>query len=215
MKVKWLGHASFLITSEKGTRVIFDPYHSGGRLLYGDISETADAVTVSHEHGDHNASEMVKGNPVVLKGAVNTTVKGVAIKGIPAFHDDAQGKQRGPSTIFCATIDGMRVCHLGDLGHLLSDKDMAEIGKVDILFSPMAGTYTIDATTATELVGRIKPRVMIPMHFKTAKSPELPVTGVDVFTKGKNNVKVMDTSEIEFKKDSLPENQIIVLKPAL
>ncbi len=192
MKVKWLGHASFLITTEKGTRVITDPYHSGGRLQYGDISETADIVTVSHEHGDHNNAEAVKGNPPVLKGAVNTTVKGVEVKGIPAFHDDAQGKQRGPSTIFCFVADSIRLCHLGDLGHLLGDKEMAGIGKVDILMTPMAGTYTIDAPTATELVSRIKPKVVIPMHFRTPRCPEFPVSEVGEFTKDKKNVKVMD-----------------------
>jgi len=214
MKIKWLGHASFLITAENGTKIVTDPYTTGERLKYAPVNESADVVTISHEHGDHNNLASVKGKPQAIKGTVSTSVKGIEIKGIAAFHDDAQGKQRGTNTIFCFNIDGVRVCHMGDLGHQLSDKQIAEVGKVDVLLTPVAGTYTIDAKTATELMNKLKPKVTIPMHFRNPKC-DYPVTTVDEFTKDKKNVKVMDASEIEFKKGKLPENQIIVLKPAL
>ncbi len=214
MKVRLLVHSSFLITAENGTKLITDPYTVNERMKYAPISESADIVTVSHEHGDHNNTASVKGNPQVLRGAVNTTIKGIEIRGILAFHDATEGKQRGPNTIFCMTVDGVRVCHMGDLGHQLSDKQVAEIGKVDIIMTPMGGNYTIDAVTATELVNKLKPGVTIPMHFRNPKC-DYPVTEVFELTRDKKNAKDSDSSEIEVKKGAVPKNQIIVLKPAL
>ena len=214
MKVKWLGHSSFLITAENGAKVITDPYTVNERIKLAPVTESADIVTVSHEHGDHNNTATVKGNPQVLRGAVNTTIKGIVIKGILAFHDATDGKQRGANTIFCITADGVKLCHMGDLGHQLSDKQLAEIGKVDVIMTPMGGNYTIDAATATELMNKLKPGVTIPMHYRNPKV-DYPVETVDAFTKDKKNVKVLDSSEIEVKKGAVPKNQIIVLKPAL
>lgn len=214
MKIKWLGHASFLITGERGTRIITDPYTPAGGLKYAPINESADIVTISHEHSDHNNLASVKGNPQAVRGTVSTTIKGIEFKGIPTHHDTTEGKERGSNTVICFTVDGFRVCHLGDLGHALTERQVAEIGEVDVLLSPVAGSYTIDAKEATELIAKLKPKVVIPMHFKNPKC-DFPITTVDEFTQGKKNVRVMDTSEVEFKKGAVPENQIIVLKPAL
>jgi L-ascorbate metabolism protein UlaG (beta-lactamase superfamily) len=215
MKVKWLAHASFLITSETGTKIITDPYNVGGGLSYGEIRESADVVTVSHEHGDHNNVAAVKGNPQVVKGAGAKEAKGIKFKGVSTYHDDAQGGQRGPNTIFCFEVDGMKVCHLGDLGHTLSDKEVAEVGKVDILLVPVGGFFTIDAKVATAVSSKLAPRVIIPMHFKTDKCA-YPIATVDDFIKGKSGVTQPGASEVEFKQDKLPAaTQIIVLKPAL
>ena len=213
MKIKWLGHASFMITSDAGTRIITDPYTTGDRLKYGEIKDSADIVTVSHEHFDHNNVAAVQGSPEVVRGT--TEAKGIKFKGIPTYHDDAEGSERGNNTIFCFEVDGVKVCHLGDLGHELSDKQVAEIGQVDVLLSPMAGLYTIDAATASMVCDHIKPRVIIPMHFKNNKC-DFPVSGVDEFLRGKKNVTQLDTSEVELKPGELPANtQIMVLKPAL
>ena len=107
MKVKWLGQASFLFTSDQGTKVVTDPYTPGGPLTYGNITETADVVTVSHEHGDHNNVSAVRGNPEVVKGAGTKQVKGIGITGVGTFHDAAQGSQRGSNTVFCFTMDNI------------------------------------------------------------------------------------------------------------
>ncbi len=115
MKIKWLGHASFLITSDSGIKIITDPYETGGGLSYGEIKESADIVTVSHDHFDHNNVAAVPGNPQVVKGTAE--VKGIEFKGISTYHDEAKGGQRGKNTILCFEVDGIRVCHLGDLGH--------------------------------------------------------------------------------------------------
>lgn len=213
MKIKWLGHAAFLITTEKGTRILTDPYKTGNDLRYGDINEAADIVTVSHEHFDHNNVAAVKGKPQVVKDS--TEIKGIKFKGTPTYHDDAAGKKRGKNTLFCIEADGLNLCHLGDLGHTLDSKQVAALGKVDILMVPVGGFFTIDAATATKVCDQIKPRVIIPMHFRNEKC-QFPLAGVTEFTGGKSNVKQMDGSEVEFRAKELPkETQILVLKPAL
>jgi len=151
MKIKWLGHASFMIVSDSGTTIITDPYLPGGNLDYGEIRESADVVTVSHDHSDHNNVAAVLDNPKVVNEIVATDVKGIKLKGIPCYHDDAQGKQRGKNIIFCFEVDGIRVCHLGDLGHPLSAREMAELGKVDILLIPVGGFYTLNAKVAGQV----------------------------------------------------------------
>jgi len=214
MKIKWLGHAAFLITSDAGTKIITDPYATSANLTYGEIEESADIVTVSHQHGDHNNVAAVGGNPEVVKGAAE--VKGIKFAGIPTYHDAAGGRQRGNNIIFCFEVDGIRVCHLGDLGHPLSDKQVAELGSTDILLIPVGGNYTIDAKVATDTCGKLTPRVIIPMHYRNERCSNFPVAGVDDFLQGKTDVTRLDTSEAEFKQGELPATtQIIVLKPAL
>lgn len=216
MKVKWLGHATFLITSDEGTKIITDPYQPGVfGLDYGKIEEAADIVVVSHDHSDHNYVKGVPGNPQVVKGSGSHKVKGIEFKGIPSYHDDSRGSERGENAMFCFTVNGVRICHVGDLGHTLSDGQVADIGEVDVLLIPVAGTYTLDAAAANKVVDQIKPRVIIPMHFKTDRCPTFPVTDVEPFLKSKTNVKRMDTPEVELKKEQLPTaRETIVLKHA-
>ena len=209
MKIKWLGHASFLITSDTGTRIITDPYTVGMGISYGEIKESADIVLVSHGHGDHNNVAAVKGNPEVVKEAVSKTVKGIAIKGVATHHDASGGSQRGPNVIFCFTVDGMRLCHLGDLGHPLTDAQAAEIGAVDILLIPVGGFFTIDAAMATKVSDKLKPKVVIPMHYKTAKCG-YPIGTVDDFLKDRKGVTKPDKSEVELKKDKLAPGTIVL-----
>ncbi len=214
LQIKWLGHAAFLITSSTGIKIITDPYAPSARLLYGEIEESANIVTVSHDHGDHNNVAAVSGNPTVVRGT--TEVKGIEFEGIPTFHDDSQGKERGNNTIICFEVDGVRICHLGDLGHSLSDEQVDAIGKVDILLIPVGGHFTIDAALANHTSDQLKPSVVIPMHYKTDKSSGLPIAGVDEFLKGKTDVILLDTSEMEFKAGQLPATtQVMVPKPAL
>ena len=214
MKIKWLGHASFLITSDDGIRIITDPYITGGDLGYAEITETADIVTVSHDHFDHNNISSVRGSPeVVRKGTAG--VKGISFRSVSSCHDEEGGKLRGENTIFCFEVSGVGVCHLGDLGHRLSDKQVTEIGPVDVLLIPVGGYFTMDAKDATGVCNRLKPRVVIPMHYKNERCT-FPIAGVDEFLKGKEDVSRPDASEAEFKAGELPAStRIIVLKPAL
>lgn len=215
MKVKWLGHASFLLTSEQGIRVITDPYTPEGPLSYGGIEEMADIVTVSHEHGDHNNASAVRGNPKVVRKTGTSRAREIEFTGVSTFHDTGQGAQRGPNTVFCFAIDGVRVCHLGDLGHMLSDQEISEIGKVDLLLTPVGGYFTIDAAVATEICNRLNPRVVIPMHYKTPKC-DYPIADAGAFLRGRANVRRVADSEVELKRGKLPQaTETIVLKHAL
>jgi len=215
MKVKWLGHASFLITTADGTRIITDPYTAGQGLKYGEINESADIVTVSHEHFDHNNVASVGGNPQVIRDPAPKEVKGIRFWGIPTYHDDNQGKSRGDNTIFVMDVDGVRLCHLGDLGHPLSDQQVADIGKVDVLLAPVGGFFTIDGKGASDVCRKLNPRVVIPMHFKNDRC-DFPIGGVDDFLKDKEAVIQAEATEAEFKPGEFPENtEIVVLDPAM
>jgi L-ascorbate metabolism protein UlaG (beta-lactamase superfamily) len=214
MKIRWLGHASFLITSDGGTRVITDPYKPDVRLKYAPVNETADIVTTSHGHGDHNYVADVKGNPVVVNTAGKHNVEGIAISGVATYHDAENGSQRGANIVFNLNVDGVQVCHVGDLGHVITPEQAKEIGHVDVLLVAVGGFYTIDAPTATTVADMLKPRVIVPMHFRNPKC-DFPISDVEPFLKGKRNVKRPDASELEFRKGMLPaETDIIVLKPA-
>lgn len=217
MKVKWLGHASFLLTSKEGLRVISDPYsrEPWEGLNYDEIEEEADIVLVSHEHFDHNNTSAVKGEPETIRGAGIHQARGLEFKGVSSFHDTSEGKERGPNTIFCFTLDGIRLCHAGDLGHILSEKQVAEIGEVDVLFPPVGGFFTIDAKEATQVIEQLRPRLVIPMHFKTPKC-RLPISSVEDFLKGKERVRKVGESEVELESSELPEpTEFWVLEPAL
>jgi len=215
LKIKWLGHAAFVITSDNGTRIITDPYTPQGGLSYGRIDEPAHIVTTTHGHFDHNNVSAVSGKPEVIRGAVSKEVRGVRIKGIPAFHDTSGGRQRGEIIIFTLVVDGIAVCHLGDIGHPLTREQISEVGKVDVLLIPVGGYYTVEPPVATQICSDLSPRVIIPMHFKTSKA-DLPIAGVEDFLRGKTNVRRLAVSEVEFKLDGLPaRTEILVLTPAL
>ncbi len=213
MKIKYLAHSSFLVTSEKGIKIVTDPYQTSPGLNHSAINETADIVTVSHEHGDHNNVSAVKGNPKVVKASAE--VKGIKIKAVLTAHDNKGGSQRGENTVFCMDVDGVNICHAGDLGHVLTAEQVKAIGKVDVLMIPVGGFFTIDAKTATQVCDQLKPKVIIPMHYKTDKL-NFPIAGVEDFLKGKSNVTRPSDSEIELKASNLPgAAQIIVLKQSL
>jgi len=215
MKVKWLGHSCFLVTSREGLRIITDPYAVSGGINYSPIEETADIVAVSHEHDDHSNISAVQGKPEVVRGEGTRTAKGIQFRGIATYHDASQGTQRGPNTVFCFAADDMKLCHLGDLGHVLSPGQVNEIGTVDILFIPVGGLFTIDASIASRICDQLKPKVVIPMHFKTPKCA-YPIAGVEDFLKGKKNVRRVGGSEVEFEREKLPATtEIVLLQPAL
>jgi len=214
MKLKWLGHSSFLITADDGTRIITDPFGDYPGLSYEPIREEADVMVVSHEHGDHHGAK-VRGNPAQVKSAGLHKVGGIEFKGIPTYHDTAAGSERGRNLVFCFTVDGLRMCHLGDLGHELSESQLAEIGQVDVLMIPVGGFYTIDAATAGAVCDQIKPKVTIPMHVKTRKC-DFPISDVEEFLKGKTRVRRLDATEVELSRSGLPEEtEVVVLKHAL
>lgn len=213
MKVKWLGHACFLITSEAGLKIITDPYPQGSGLSYAPIKEAADIVTMTHDHFDHNNVSALPGKPQVITGSGVKTIKGVEFRGINTYHDASLGKERGANTAFCFSVDGIKICHLGDLGHRLNQEQIDEIGRIDVLLVPIGGVFTIDAKLAETVVDDLKPKIAMPMHYKTSKC-DWPLNTVEDFVADKKNVKKLNVSEIELKVDKLPEStEIIVLQP--
>ncbi len=217
MKIKWYGHASFLITSDSGTRIITDPYEPGaydGGIAYKPIEDSADVVTVSHDHADHNYVQGIQGSPVVVKGPGTHGAAGLSFRGVATYHDPSEGKERGENTMFVFTVDGVTVCHAGDLGHVLTPDQVRELGAIDVLLLPIGGVFTLGPQEATEVADLLKPKILIPMHFKTPGCG-FPIASVDEFLEGKTSVERVDGSEITVARDRLPSPvHIVVLEPA-
>lgn len=212
MKIKWIGHSCFLITSDKGVKVLTDPFRRDTHLSYPRATESIDIVTVSHEHTDHNDIDGVVGRPAVLKGHAQKTMQDVVIRTMGTWHDEFKGKEKGANTVFCYNVDTVNICHLGDLGHQLTSAEIKTIGKVDVLLIPVGGLFTLDAAGATMVWEDIKPRVVIPMHYKTEKCQWLKGTADD-FAKGKKHIVKLDSNEVEFSSSLLPEeNEVLILK---
>ncbi len=218
MKIQWLGHAAFLIVTEDGTRIITDPYESGsynGALGYDPIQMAADVVTVSHEqHEDHNYTRAVQGDPIIITGLARKTIGGIEIRRVHAFHDNSQGKERGDNYISIIKADGLSICHMGDLGHLLDRDQINDIGRPDVLLIPIGGIYTIGPEEAAETINQLDPRIVIPMHYKTSKCG-FPLATVEEFLEGKERVKQSADSTLEIQSDSVPQaTEIVVLAHA-
>lgn len=146
--------------------VVTDPFNSDMvGLSYA--RQTADVVTVSHEHGDHNNVEKVEAGKI-LRGPGEYEIKNVNFKGVATWHDKSQGSERGKNTVFVMEMDNIKIAHLGDLGHKLTEDQLSQMGDVDILLLPVGGFYTIDAPLACEIVSQIEPKVIIPMHYQVA-----------------------------------------------
>jgi L-ascorbate metabolism protein UlaG (beta-lactamase superfamily) len=218
MKITWYGHAAFKILTGAGTRIIIDPYEHGafgGALSYGKITDEADIVLTSHDHADHGNVRDIKGTFTRINKAGVYEMKELKITAFPTFHDPFQGKERGANLLFLIEADDLRLVHMGDLGHILNDDTAQVVGSVDILLVPVGGFYTIDAHEASEVVNTLKPRIVIPMHFKTRKC-DFPIAPVEEFTKGRTDVQTVNGAELEVTKESLPVSpRVMLLKYAL
>lgn len=204
MKIKWLGHSCFLITSENGTKVLTDPYN---KLVGYKLPEIeADIISTSHNHNDHNNINAVQGSYVHINDPGGFSKNGIEIKGVETFHDKVSGAKRGKNTIFKFIIDEVNVCHCGDIGHILESNQIEGIGKVDILFLPVGGLFTIDAYDAVKVMKQLNPTVVIPMHYRTKA---LGLRGF-VFAKvekfiSASGLKNKQYSELQINKDNLKD----------
>ena len=207
MLIKWLGHASFNISS-RGIDIITDPINE--KSGYPMFPRSADIVTISHQHWDHNAVECISGPAKVIEGPGQHQAEGVLIYGINAFHDDQQGRVRGTNTIFKICTEGINLVHLGDLGHVPSLEQVEEIGQTDILLLPVGGRYTVGAEKAYEIVELLQPKLVIPMHFQT---PHLSfsLAPLEKFISRYEQVLKLPCLEIEAKDLKQEEPGIIVL----
>lgn len=168
MLITYHGQSCFKLKGRRGTVVTdpFDPY-----IGFSLPTMSADLITVSHQHKDHNAVGKVKGTeahpqPFVIDCPGEYEVGGISVFGDRVYHDNSQGSERGENTIFTILLDDLRVCHLGDLGHLLTEEQVEKIGLVDILFVPVGGLFTINPEQAMEVIRAIDPSIVIPMHYQ-------------------------------------------------
>lgn len=168
MEITYLGHSSFKIKTKTASVITdpFDPKMVGLKYTNAD----AEIVTVSHGHEDHNMTAMVNSAKKIIQGPGEYEISGISIIGYRSFHDNKKGEERGKNTIYIFEAEGLRIAHLGDLGHALSDDMVSEIGSIDVLMIPVGGTYTIGSKEATEVASKIGPYFIIPMHYKV---PEL------------------------------------------
>jgi len=213
MKITWLGHSTFLLEAADGTRIITDPFEAGsydGAVGYAPITDRADIVTVSHEHADHNAVDAVAGQPEVVRGSEPQTIKGIPIQGVDTYHDESRGQDRGRNTVFIMEVDGVRVGHLGDLGHLLSVDEVKTVGQVDVLLAPVGGYYTIGPEEAKEVAERLGAKVIIPMHYKTDVLG-FPIQPVDDFLKLMDRVERLDGRTVEIVADDIANGPKVVV----
>jgi len=193
---------------------VIDPFNKNEAIKLPNLS--ADILLITHDHKDHNNIEGVKGEPFLVKGPGEYEAKGVFVQGIPSFHDDVNGKEKGQNTIYVFEAEGIRFCHLGDLGQKeLTDDQVDKIGQVDVLMIPIGGSFTIDSSAAQKIIGQIEPKIVIPMHYAADKSDK-ELEGVDKFLKtmGKNSVTPQD--KLIVKDSALPKEgamEIVVLQP--
>ena len=210
MKIKWLGQATFVIESKD--ILVTDPYNPMLGKLPKDL--TASVITVSHPHMDHNYVKGIGGNPQIIKEVGSFKIGGFEIKGIPTFHDNIEGKKRGNNVVYVIRSEGITLCHLGDLGHALNEEQLKEIGPVDILMIPVGGTVTIGPAEAVEVVSRIKPKIVLPMHYKAGRSLiPLPLATVDKFTNALGwAIEEVDELEIDQTTINSFDSQVIVFQ---
>jgi len=214
MNISWYGHSCFKIQTKpkRGSEevIIFtDPFDKsvGLRPPQGQ----ADVVTVSHSHSDHNNTSPLKGDFFEVDAPGEYSIKNVHVEGFDSFHDNSKGSERGRNTIFVIESEDLRICHLGDLGHLLSESQVEAIGEIDVLMIPVGGVYTIDAKQAEKVVGQLEPKIIIPMHYKV-KGLKIGIEDEKAFCK-EFGTKTNGESKLNIKKKDLEdvENKLVVL----
>jgi len=207
MDITWLGHSCFKIKGSHAT-VITDPYSPD--LGYKLGKPSARIVTVSHQHPGHSYVQGIGGQPKVVNRPGEYEISGVLIIGIATFHDGEKGKKRGKNTVYLMEIDEISVCHLGDLGHVLSAEQVEEIDNVDVLLLPVGGVSTINAPKAAEVVRQLEPKAVIPMHYKTP-ALGLELEPVDRFLKEIGAKQVEPLPKLSLTKSNLPPTTQVFL----
>jgi len=216
-KISWSGQSCFQISVSNSkdhlAQIVIDPFDEKVGLKVPNLS--ADILLISHDHDDHNNKKAVKGEPFLIEGPGEYEVKGVFIKGIPAFHDAEQGKERGKTIIYTIEAEDLRFCHLGDLGQTqLTDEQIEAIGHVDVLMIPVGGTYTLSSSEASKVVSQIEPKVVIPMHYDIPHL-KIKLDGVEKFLKAVGKQSVIPQEKLIVKLSALPKDgmDVAVLLP--
>lgn len=202
MTLTWLGHACFLLETEDG-RVVFDPYEPGSvpGLTLPEVS--ADLVLCSHGHHDHCYAAGIRQSKMRV---------GFTVEAVECFHDDRQGALRGKNTIHVVTAEGKRIVHMGDIGHMLSAEQVKAVGRPDVLMIPVGGYYTVDAAGAKALCDALKPRTIVPMHFRGPGFGYGEIAEVSAFTALYDRVTVLDSAVLDVA--AAPAGVVVLKCPA-
>jgi len=217
MNIIWHGQSFFeIITKDregKELKIVVDPFDESIGLK---IPKTeAQILLITHQHSDHNNKKAISGSPFLVEEPGEYEINGVYIQGIPAFHDDSQGEERGVVTIYVIEAEGIKICHLGDLGQKeLTPEQLDQIGNVDILMVPVGGVYTIGAKGASRIISQIEPKLVIPMHYQVPKL-ELKLNSLEQFLKEMGSPAVEIQKKLKIKDSDLPKEktEIAVLEP--
>lgn len=207
MKITYLGHSSFILENSKGTKILTDPFDDtvGYTVFQGNV----DIVTISHYHFDHDYTKKVRYNHILDKtGYFN--FNGTSITGIPSYHDKVKGAKRGKNIIFIIETDGYRLCHLGDLGYVLSKDEISKIGNIDVLFIPVGGNFTIDGKEAAKISAEINPHITIPMHYKTPLL-SFELDGLEKFLKSTKNAEKVGSCFLNITDKLTCQNKVKIL----
>ena len=202
-----MGHSCFRIKGNQAV-IITDPFPPD--LGYSLGKQTASIVTVSHQHPSHSYIDEINGEPRIITGPGEYEISGVLIIGIATFHDSVRGQTRGKNTVYLMEIDGISICHLGDLGHVLSSDQVEELGDIDVLLLPVGGVSTINAAMAAEVIRQVEPKAVIPMHYKTP-SLKRELDPVDDFLREMGVGQIEPRNKLSVSRTNLPPSTQVFL----
>ena len=211
MDVTWLGHGCFRLRG-RGAAVVTDPYPPAIGLKLSRMD--AEVVTVSHEHDNHNYTQVVREGAYEIHGPGEYEVAGVSVIGIPTYHDDSKGAKEGRNTVYLIEIDDVRVCHLGDLGHKLDDAEAEAVATPDVLLVPVGGRSAINGAQAAEVVRQLEPRYVVPMHY-AIPGLKVELDPIDRFLKEMGVAASEVQPKLAVQKSSVSEyeTKVVVLEP--
>jgi len=202
LQIRWHGHSCFEITND--LTLVTDP-HDGRSIGIPTPSVQADIILLSHDHFDHSSGVKLveKDGSKIITDERKRTISNIEISGFESFHDENSGTKRGRNIIYKFIMDEMKFCHLGDLGHDLDENTVQKIGPVDILFIPVGGNFTIDDKKAWNVIKKIKPKIIIPMHYKIG-GLSISIAGLDPFIEQSKYKVIYVGNEIDIEKEDLP-----------
>lgn len=212
MEITHLGHSCFKLRGRIATLITdpFDPEMLGIKFPKSE----SDVVTVSHRHPDHDFTDGIEGEKVIVTGPGEYEIKGVSILGIVTYHDNSKGSKSGKNTVYKIVMDGITIVHCGDLGHKLEDSQKEVLTGCDVLLIPVGGTYTINHEEACEIVTQLEPRIVIPMHYKSVNlKNELNdnLADLSLFLKEMGKEGIQPQPKLNITKDKLPTEPIIIV----
>ena len=218
MEITCIGHSCFKIKGKNAT-IVIDPYDPK-KMGYKLPKLEADIVLSTHDHFDHNYKQGVTGYKHFINAPGEYEASEIFIYAIKTFHDEKKGAERGENIMYLIEVDEFEILHVGDLGHDLSDSDLEKASIVDVLLVPVGGTYTIGPKRAAQVVSKVEPGIVIPMHYQTKDLTGLgkELAPLDKFlnemgVKGDNGHRQEEKLKLSSRNDIPEETEVIVLTP--